>query len=144
MFDWVSVPGVTLPPGQPSEQFMTDAFALAPADLTAATYPASAATVIPVPARGEVVVAQQIGYKPAVRGQFVGSGDKGGDVLRLMQVLTAQRQWESMASWFEHDSVVKRLDYVETRPTKGPASEPAPRDEQQHAPGGYNPHEVEL
>ncbi len=66
--------------------------------------------VAPLYRRRKVVLAQRVGYEPAVRSKFEQLGP------RLAQYLMLQRNRREQTWWFDGESITRRLSYVEPRP----------------------------
>jgi len=125
MFRWSDVPTLMLPGGWASEQFMVEAFALAPKDVEP-PYPDEPGpmAVIDSPAIRKVLVVQRIGYRPAVESEYTGAGEQGPSGReRLVSALRQIREWEAMSIWFDLDQIKQRVDY---QPVGGPAPQTQP------------------
>jgi len=112
VLQWSPVPGMFIPAADQRQEFMRQAFALAPEDIEPAVgdvpYPDKpyAIATIALPARREVVVIQRADYRPAVTVEYEKEGR-----LRLAQVLGAVNQWEMRQKWFSVDEAIKRLRF---------------------------------
>jgi len=92
-----------------SKEFIDKVFELVPED-PEPPHTGRPVAVAPLYRRRKVVLAQRVGYEPAVRAEFEEAAP------RLARMLTLQRNRRELTWWFDGKSITQRLSYVETRP----------------------------
>ena len=103
---YTSFPGVGA-----SREFIEKAFELVPDD-PEPPHAGTPAAVIPLRRKHEVVLAQRVGYEPAVESEF-----REG-ALALVRTLLIQRRRTTLFSWFSGPAVARRVGFVERLPEK--------------------------
>ena len=116
------VPGVALPETV-RRAFLQEAFTLAPENVDPPYTDDKPITAIGVESRAEVVVAQRIGFEPAVLANYeTPTDDMPSGKVEIMTALEAVRNWQVMVNWFNYKNIVDRTDF-EVRQFQGPAED---------------------
>jgi len=101
------VPGLSLPTDAIREEFLKQAFALAPENPEASVKDPSKPAVIALPSDGSVLVAQRVDYRPPVVGEYEDQYRP-----RLANQALAIRQWRIRSEWFNWDNLAKRTGFT--------------------------------
>ncbi len=130
------VPGVALPTAAARKAFLQEAFKLAPENIESPYTDGKPITAIGVKSRGEVVVAQRIGFEPAIQADYeTAAGDMPSGKVEVMTALEAIGNWQARVNWFDYKNIVKRTDF-KVRPLL------APTEEIEAEPDGLTPDEA--
>ena len=111
-FESNRVPGVALPSEESREAFLNQAFGLAPENVEPPYTDGKPMATIGVKSRAEVLVAQRIGFAPAVGSEYeTAADDTPSGKEDLMAALVAVGNWQARVSWFDYKKIAERTGF---------------------------------